>query len=416
MSTSITKIGGSSEVSIKDGANLDAFSRLRISNPLTLFASQFTYNLNPLLFQQLNTGAGAISYDSTNRCASFVFSGASDGDTAYMQSYEYLPYQPSKSQLVLVTFNMIENSPQLKFAGLSDGNNGFEFQNVNNTNQFVIYSETNEGDDVVDQSAWNLDKLDGTGPSGIILDITKVQILVIDFQALYVGRVRMGFDIDGKIYYAHEFNHANIDNYPYIQTANLPVRCGMLALDGSDTSMKFICCAVVSEGGTEDVNTFGYTFAQSTPSAVAVSDASFTHMMSLRPRLTYEGLINRVRVAYIDVEFHNGGNQTIEWKLVIGQTLTGTTTFNNVNTTYSTVEYNIAATASGTPLVVIDGGYVTAGGGGGASVSNTFVASRYPITLDAAGNHRNLGTITLIAKSVSGTQNCRASIKFREIR
>jgi len=414
MSTSITRMSGNGAVSIKDGANLDAFSRLRISNPLTLFASQFTYDLNTLLFEQLATGGGSVVYDSSNKCALLSFNGGAQDDVAYMQSYEYLPYQPSKSQLIFVTFNMIETSPQLKFAGLSDGNNGFEFQTVGGTKQFVIYSNTSEGPEVVEQSSWNLDKLDGTGSSGITLDTTKVQILVIDFQALYVGRVRMGFDIDGQIIYAHEFNHANNDNYPYIQTANLPVRCGMLALDGSDTSMMFICCAVVSEGGTEDVNNFGYTFAQDTPNNVPVLNSAFTHLLTLRPKATFKGATNRIRVAYIDVEFYNGGNQAVEWKLVIGQALSGTTTFTDVNTDYSSVEYNVAGTASGAPTIVIDAGFVSSGGGVKA-VTNTAVSSRYPITLDAAGNHRILGTISLIAKSTSGTQNCRASIKFREI-
>ena len=47
---------------------------------------------------------------------------------------------------------------------------------------------------------------------------------------------------------------------------------------------------------------------------------------------------------------------------------------------------------------------------------NTAVISRYPITLDAAGAVRAMGTITLKAISLSGTQTCYAGLKFREIR
>ena len=212
-----------------DSASIDAFSRLRISNPLTLFSSQFTYNLNPLLLEQITNGTGAsITHDTTNRCALMTFANTPTGGKSYMQSYEYLPYQPSKSQCALISFNFKEGvSNVLKFAGLSDGTNGIEFQLNGTTKQFVVYSASSSGNETVTQSSWNVDKLDGTGVSGITLDITKTQILVLDFQALYVGRIRIGFDINGMIVYAHEFNHANLIAYPYIQTANLPVRCGM---------------------------------------------------------------------------------------------------------------------------------------------------------------------------------------------
>lgn len=412
--TNITSIV-SSDVSIADSANLDAFSRLRVSNPLILHNAQFTYDLAPILFEQITSGAGAaISHDTTNRCALLTFASTPATGKAYMQSYEYLPYQPGRSQLIFVTFNMIAGvADVLKFAGYSDGNNGIEFQVNGTTNQFIIYSDTTLGDETVTQANWNLDKLDGTGPSGITLDITKTQILVIDIQALYVGRVRVGFDIGGSIIYCHEFLHANLALHPYIQSANLPVRCGMTCTATVSTTMNFICSAVMSEGGTEDINNFGYTFQQDT-GAISVT-TSGTHMLSLRPKTTFNSITNRTRVAYIDVEIYNAGNQPVQWQLCIGQAISGTTTYNDVNTSYSSTEYNILGTLSGSPTVIIDGGYV-ASSGGAKGVTNTSIVSRYPITLNQAGAARALGTLTLKATSLSGTQTCYASIKFREIR
>jgi hypothetical protein len=403
-----------SDVSIKDSANLDAFSRLRISNPLTLFSSQFTYTLNPLLFEQITNGSGAtIAHNTANRNALMTFSSTPTGGKAYMQTYEYLPYQPSKSQLTFVTFNMNGGvASTLKFAGLSDGTNGFEFQLNGTTKQFVIYSGSSNGNQTIVQSSWNLDKLDGTGPSGLTLDVTKTQILIIDFQALYVGRVRMGFDIDGQIIYAHEFLHANQLIYPYIQTANLPVRCGMTCTGTVSTTMNFICCAVVSEGGTEDANLFGYSFQQAS-ATIGVLDTQFTHLISIRPKTTFNGITNRMRIAYIDCEIFNNGNQPVYWQLVVGQAITSPT-WTDINTTYSGTEYG-AGTISGSPTIVIDGGWASSSGGS-KGVANSTVASRYPITLDSTGAVRSLGTLSIIAKSLSGTQNCLASIKFREIR
>jgi hypothetical protein len=301
----------------------------------------------------------------------------------------------------------------LKFAGYSDGVNGIEFQLDGTTKQFVLYSATSTGNLTIAQSSWNLDKLDGTGASGITLDITKVQILVIDIQALYAGRVRIGFDIGGQIIYAHQFLHANNIAPPYIQSANLPVRCGMTSTGTVSTTMYFLCSAVISEGGSEDINVYGYTFQQDT-GVISVTTGG-THMLSLRPRTTFNSITNRTRVAYIDVEIYNAGNQPVQWQLCIGQAISGTTTYNNVNTSYSSSEYNILGTLSGSPTIVIDGGYV-ASSGSVKGVTNTAIISRYPITLDAAGLHRMMGTLTLKATSLSGTQTVYASIKFREIR
>lgn len=403
------------DVAIRDSANLDAFSRLRVSNPLILHNSQFTYDLAPIIYEQITNGAGAtVTHDSTNRQALMTFASTPTGGKAYMQSYEYLPYQPGRSQLIFVTFNMIAAvANTLKFAGYSDGINGIEFQLSGTTKQFIVYSASSAGNETVTQSSWNLDKLDGTGASGITLDITKTQILVIDVQALYVGRVRIGFDINGTITYAHEFLHANIFSSPYVQTANLPVRCGMTCTGTVSTTMNFICSAVISEGGSEDINVYGYTFQQdSGPISVTTGG---THMLSLRPRTTFNSITNRTRVAYIDVEIYNSGVQPVYWQLCIGQAISGTTTYNNVNTAYSSSEYNILGTLSGSPTLIIDGGYVSSSGSS-QGVTNTAIISRYPITLDAAGLHRSLGTLTLKCTSLSGTQTVYAAIKFREIR
>lgn len=403
-----------SAFTIKDSANLDAFSRLRISNPLTVFHNQFTYNLSPLLFEQLTNGSGAtITHDTTNRCALMTFSSTPTGGQAFMQSYEYIPYQPSKSQLVFVTFNMVAQvANTLKFAGLSDGTNGFEFQNNGTTNQFVIYSASSVGNQTVPQANWNLDKLDGTGASQITLDITKTQILVIDFQALYVGRVRMGFDIDGQIIYCHEFLHANVVTNPYIQTANLPVRCGMTCTGTVSTTMKFICSSVVSEGGVDSAATTGYTFSAS--NSITAGNGTRTHVLSLRPKTTYNGITNRIKLDGINVQMLVTGNNAVYWELCIGQALT-TPSYTDVNTTYSSVEYDTAGTLSGNPAIVIASGWVPASNQA-AGVISELVSSRYPITLNRAGANRDLGTLTLLATGIGATSACRGEIKFKEIR
>lgn len=400
-------------IAFSDTGSIDAFSRLRVSQTANLFDAQLTYNLAPLMFEQITNGTGAtIAHDATNRMALMTFSSTATGGKAYMQSYEYIPYQPGRSQLAFITFNMIETKANtLKFAGLSDGVNGIEFQLNGTTKQFTIYSSTTAGTETVTQSNWNLDKLDGTGVSGLTLDITKTQILVIDLQALYVGRVRVGFDIDGIPYFVHQFVHANSIAYPYLAYASLPVRCGMTCTGTVSTTMNFICSSVASEGGVIDIPARTFSI-EGTGTA---GNGTRAHVLSVRPKTTFNSITNRSSFILDSIEIFVTGEFPIKWELCLGQAITGTTTYTDVNTTYSAFEYNTAGTISGTPAIVIASGYSVAKTGVGGTASYKSV-QKYPITLDQAGAIRANGTLSLIATGIGGSSACRAIFNWREIR
>lgn len=400
------------DIAFRDSANLDAFSRLRVSQPTAVFDAQLTYDLQSTVFEQITNGTGAtIAHNSTERAALMTFSATPTGGKAFMQTFEHFRYQPLKSQLVAVTFNFIEAKANvLKFAGYSDGTNGIEFQNNGTTNQFTIYSATTNGNQTVVQNDWSLDKLDGTGRSGITLDISKTQIAIIDFQALYVGRVRVGFDIDGIITYVHEFKHSNIASQPYIQTANLPIRVGMTSSNTVSTTMYYYCSAIASEGGQE--LTASYDFAKT--NTVTAASGADTHLLSIRPRTTFNGIVNRAKVVFVEVELLVTGANPVQWTLAVGQALT-TPSFTNVNTDYSTMDFDVTGTLSGTPTIVVNSGFVSATTQVKGS-STSYIRSRYPITLDAAGAVRNMGTLTLLVKGLGGTSAVYGAIKWLEVR
>ena len=79
-------------------------------------------------------------------------------------------------------------------------------------------------DTEIAQDSWNIDKLDGTGNSGITLDQTKTLIFFSDFEWLGVGTVRYGFFIDGIPYYCHAIHNSNVNTVVYMSTPNLPLR------------------------------------------------------------------------------------------------------------------------------------------------------------------------------------------------
>lgn len=397
----------------------DSFGRLRVSNPISRVESQFTYNLAPLTYEQLTNGSGAaIAHNTTERVASLSFTNSPNNSYAYMQSYKHAYYHPGNSHQIFVTTNYKSHREGIiKFAGYGDlSNNGIHL--ISNGSEpegqkyaWRLLSNTSHGDTLVYQKDWLIDKLDGTGPSGYVLDVQAPQILVIDLQALYVGLVRVGFDIDGYVVWCHEFKHANRSRYPYIQTATLPLICGMQAQATVTDDMHFICGTVRSEGANLDEEGLGFR-AEGT--ATAGSGAA-THILSVRPKQTFNGIVNRINFVLDNLEFVVTGNSSILWDLVVGQAISGTTTFNDVNTNYSGFEYNTAGTISGSPAIIIASGYVAATASNRSSVSKE-VVNRYPITLDAAGNVRALGTIGLNVTGLTAGSACRAVMNFREIR
>ena len=404
---------GTSRVKAEDSPSVDAFSRWRVSDPTGVFDGQFTYNLLPLIYEQVTAESGAaVAHDATNRCATMTFASTPTGGKAFMQSYEHIRYQPGKSQAIFVTFNFIEAVANcLKFAGYSSGaTNGIELQQDGTTVQFKLYSDTTNGDQTVAQANWNLDPLNGTGTSGLTLDLTKTQILVIDLQALYVGRVRVGFDISGLVVYAHEFNHANLVETPYIQTATQPIRCGMTCTGTVSTTMRFICAAVSSEGGSEDAS--GYSFSAGSAS-VNSGNSARAHIISLRPTTTFNSITNRIKFVLDSVDILVTGNTAVLWELVIGQAITGAS-YSAVNATYSGFESS-AGTISGDPGAVIAAGYIPATAQNKGSFSYK-LANRYPITLDAAGAVRANGTLSILGTGLGAASAMYARFNWHELR
>ena len=77
----------------------------------------------------------------------------------------------------------------------------------------------------IPQDEWNIDKADGSGPSGFVLDITKIQMAYIDYSWYGAGKIRFGFkDAKGHVKYMHEFLHNNVLEEAYMRSGNMPGR------------------------------------------------------------------------------------------------------------------------------------------------------------------------------------------------
>src|SRR5210317_1095128 len=177
------------KIDFVDG-QVDAFRRLRVANPQTLFDSTNQYDETPLLWVTSANGTANADHHAPDS-AVHLHVGSTAGDKIIRQTREYFRYQPGKSQLILTTidYGTTDANNVSKSVGYFDDDNGIYFKRYANTNSWVLRSSSSGSmsETVVDQANWNLDTFDGNGPSGITLDATKSAILIVDLEWLGVG-------------------------------------------------------------------------------------------------------------------------------------------------------------------------------------------------------------------------------------
>lgn len=112
------------------------------------------------------------------------------------------------------------------------------------------------------QSEWNLDKGDGTGPSGFTLDTTKMQMAYIDYSWYGAGKVRFGFKaLNGEVLYFHEYVHNNQFTEAYMRSGNLPARYEVLNLENPSYSPTIAHwgTSIIMDGRFDDDDAYFFT-------------------------------------------------------------------------------------------------------------------------------------------------------------
>lgn len=365
MTTTIVREDGSVSVV---GDQLDTFGRVRVSTPETLFDSKLIFDDAPLFWdEELESGASISSSHSVNEAAVTITSTLDTAGLFTRQTFRRFNYQPGKSQLIFMTFVLDDSGGGTgveRRVGLFDDDNGLFLYDDEGTYKLVRRTNVTGTpvDNEVAQSSWSLDPMDGTGPSGITLDFTKTQILVIDFEWLGVGRVRIGFNIDEVTYYVHEFLNANNLSDVYMSTPNLPLRFQLETQATSAAStLKCICCSVMSEGGKEDLGVVRYVSTAGTH-VDANSDGTLYAVLGLRLKTTHLGASIKILQASIITDTNN---DSFEWVLVFNPTVAGTFTYSDVDTE-SALQYATGATAN-----TVTGGYAITGGHGFSDIASS---------------------------------------------
>lgn len=385
----------------------DAFTRMRIAEPYILFTSKQIYEKDTWFWYD-DLATGGTSTFTTNQAAVSLTVTTASGSLAARQSKQYINYMPGRSQLALITGIMgAKKTNVVQRIGLFDAANGFFFEQ-DSANLKVVRRTFTSGtavDTAINQADWNIDKLDGTGQSGVILDMTRIQIFLIDFSWLGAGMVRFGFMINGEIIYCHSVSFSNSITTVSISNPSLPVRYEIrnTGTTASSTTLSQVCSAVFSEGGHDPL-----TFVSSTNlGTTGVTSAGTVPLISVRPA-------NNRRISLLPLDYSCialTSNVEAVLSVYIGGTITGgtyaTQAVNGAN-----VELNITGTTfSATGAFLLSTTYM---GRQNRTLETQVLRTAMMAHQSLAGT--NGEAITLVAQSVGGNNTqYLATLSWREI-
>ena len=326
-------------------ASSDAFGRLRISSPVTLFDSAHRYKDNGK-YSNVTAGTASVTHLDNESSISMAI-GTASGDKIYRESRRVFPYQPGKSLLVFCTFVMAAAKPYLRQrVGYFSVRNGVYFEQDGSIKSFVVRKYTSGSTDdtteKVTQANWNVDKLDGSGISGVTLNTTKAQIMWSDIEWLGVGSVRCGFIINGQFIVCHIFHHANILDKVYMTHATLPIRYEIENTDATSTAstMRQICSSVISEGGYE-ARTKQWRATRTTGIASTAVASGWAPVVSIRLASGRENAVILPGAIHIAGD---GNNSLYEYAIIRNSTITGGAWVGHSDSG-GNVEYNVTATS-----------------------------------------------------------------------
>ena len=134
-------------------------------------------------------------------------------------------------------------------------------------------------DTKISQEDFSIDPLDGTGVTGYNLDLSRIQMIYMDYSWYGAGKIRFGFKTsDGQVQYAHEFVHNNSLFESYFRSGNLPARYEVTTFE-NPTYIPFLFhwgTSVMMDGRFDDDNAYLFTAGSQTLNVAGTTPKSFS--------------------------------------------------------------------------------------------------------------------------------------------
>lgn len=311
---------GASSVRFTEGQPImSAYGSLKAESERQLGVYEASLDSYDDLFSISTLNGGTSTYD-TVKSSTVLATSTATGSSVVRTTNRYHYYLPGTSNLARISVACGDSGKvnNKRRWGVYDDNDGIYFELDGVDLRVVIRSSTSGAvtNTPIPRAAWT-DKLDGTGISGVTLDITKVNNYWADYTFSGAGRVRFGiYEPNGNRLVAYTILVGNISPFPLIRTGTLPFRTENINIGatGSSSELREVVMSMSTEGDPKD-----YTFWRSSDiESYNVSTTTNTHLVSIQSIPTINGKHNSVQ-AYPEVlsVFATGGAVAITlWQSV----------------------------------------------------------------------------------------------------
>jgi len=389
-----------------------AKNRVKVStNEITDFAT-YTQGKDDDIWDQEITGTASAAHD-VYQAMVLLQVGDTAGDEIKRQTkrvQRYIPGRQSEMSLVYRWFPLLPGVRRR--AGIFDAKNGAYFEEDGATFYCVIRRNTSEGivETRVARDDWSEDKLDGTGPSGITLNPSAIQQLVIEYEWYGAGQVEFKLLIDNNSYPLHKFNHANRIENTWSGNAALPIRVELTNVTGESAGPHYFWQGSHSFQSEATTTLLGRQKAISSPLTGKTLTAANTFYPVVAIRLKQTAL-NSVVIP----DFYAGAtldNTNVFIRILEDVTVTGGSWISYDSE--SAVEYNLTGTAlsGGTTLDTV---YVNA-----TNQGNVFRLPERAITQLTRNTTTTLGdtpaTFVIALAATNANKKGWASLGWIEVR
>lgn len=289
-------IHGAASIRYAEGSPaFDAFGKMMTST--STMGGVYEFSSSPMddSFTVATASGGASTYDATRSLVELSTTTANGSSVTRTSNKDHF-YWPGSGITVLQTVacNNTGTVGNTRRWGYFDTENGLFFELVDSELRVVIRSSISGTvvDTPVAQAEWNVDRLDGTGLSGVTLNVNKITPYFIDFQWLGAGRVRFGIlSSAGDRVVCHQVENSSQNDYVYMRTPHLPVRHENFnrALTGTTSALRVTCIAVKNEGVMDYTY---YRFCHVHPQVTVTGN--LIPLLSAQSKPTYNGNRNVV--------------------------------------------------------------------------------------------------------------------------
>ena len=220
---------GQASIRFAEGSpTLDSYSNMRVGEQNAVGVYEFTNSDYADLFQDVTVVDGQINHD-TNISAAVLSCGSVATAAAKRTTNRYHYSQPGVAQIAYLAVACSDQGKanNVRRWGYYDDHDGIFFE-LSGTTLYAVYRSSfggNVNEIRVPQTEWNGDKLDGTGLSGVTLDVSRPNIYGIDIATLGTGYARLGIRApDGSRWVAHLFTSVNSASITNLNRTSLPLR------------------------------------------------------------------------------------------------------------------------------------------------------------------------------------------------